>query len=329
MKSTKGGTVTKNKTIAQHDLMLHGVAITHPDRMVFEEGQITKGDIANYYAAVAPLLLNEIQRRPITVVRCPGGIKAQCFYQRNVGFGLGPDVHPFSWTYKGSRYKYIYVKDVKGIMEMIQMGVIEIHPWGATVDAIHTPDRMIFDLDPDPIVPFTEVKQTALEIRTRLRQVGLESFLKCTGGKGLHIVVPLAPVNSWDDVKGWASALAHQMVREAPQKYVATITKSKRKGKILIDYFRNDYTATGIAAYSVRARPGLSVAVPLAWSELAGLQTGDQFNMDAVLKRLPRRQGWTAWPKQRLPKAEGERIARHGRKKTNLADGGIARRSIA
>jgi bifunctional non-homologous end joining protein LigD len=309
--------------------MLHGVRITHPDRMVFEEGQITKGHVALYYAAVAPLLLAEITRRPITVVRCPGGIKAHCFYQRNVGFGLGPDVHPFSWKYKGRSYKYIYVKDVTGIMEMIQMGVIEIHPWGATVDAIHTPDRMIFDLDPDPTVPFPEVKNTALEIRTRLKRVGLESFLKCTGGKGLHIVVPLAPKNSWDDIKSWAWGFAHRMVEEAPDKYVATITKSKRKGKILIDYFRNDYTATGIAAYSVRARPGMPVAVPLDWGELATLNSGDQFTMDAVLERVERRAAWTDLPKQRLPKADEERIPRHGRKKNDLADGSIARRSIA
>src|SRR5689334_8904616 len=203
--------MSKTRTIAQHHLALHGVTITHPDRMVFEEGQITKGDVARYYAAVAPVLLDEIERRPITVVRCPGGIKAHCFYQRNVGFGLGTDVHPFSWTYKGSSYKYIYVKDVKGIMQMIQMGVIEIHPWGSTVDHIHTPDRMIFDLDPDPVVPFQEVKKTAIDIRRRLAQAGLESILKCTGGKGLHVVVPLAPVHPWDEVKSWACVFAHRM----------------------------------------------------------------------------------------------------------------------
>ena len=197
----------KKHTPTHEDLILHGVDITHPDRIVFEEGPITKGDVARYYAAVAPLLLREIQNRPITVVRCPGGIKGDCFYQRNVGFGLGADVYPFTWKYKGSSYKYIYVKDVKGIMEMIQMGVIEIHPWGATIDRIHTPDRMIFDLDPDPRVPFSEVKKAAIEVKTRLEKTGLQSLLKCTGGKGLHVVVPLAPTSRWDEVKGWASAL--------------------------------------------------------------------------------------------------------------------------
>lgn len=314
--------------MAQEDLILHGVTITHPDRIVFEEGQITKADVARYYAAVAPFLLPEIQGRPITVVRCPGGIKADCFYQRNVGFGLGPDVYPFVWKYKGRSYKYIYVKDVKGIMEMIQMGVIEIHPWGATIDKIHTPDRMIFDLDPDPSVPFSQVKTTALELRNRLKQARLESFLKCTGGKGLHIVVPLVPASTWHEVKGWASALAHQMVDQAPHKYVATITKSKRKGKILIDFFRNDYTATGIASYSLRARPGAPVALPIEWRELSRLQSGDQFDMSAVLKRVTRQRLEKAPTKQRLPKLMAERIQMHARKKRVIPDGSVARRSI-
>lgn len=198
------------------------------------------------------------------------------------------------------------VKDAKGIMEMIQMGVIEIHPWGATIDKVHTPDRMIFDLDPDLTVPFSKVKEAALDIRRRLRKVGLESSLKCTGGKGLHITVPLAPKKSWDEVKKWASAFAHKMVEEAPDTYVATITKSKRTGKILIDFFRNDYTATGIAGYSVRARPGAPVAVPLEWRELTKLKSANQFGMDAVLKRIKRQPLQKSLPKQRLPKLRTE-----------------------
>ncbi|HEU4682872.1 MAG TPA: non-homologous end-joining DNA ligase [Nitrospira sp.] len=315
--------------MAREELVLHGVTISHPDRVVFPDRTITKGDVARYYAAVAPLLLKEIERRPITVVRCPSGVKADCFYQRNVGFGLGPDVHPFAWNYKGRRYQYIYVDDAKGIMEMIQMGVIEIHPWGATVDAIHTPDRMIFDLDPDPSLTFTEVKEAAREIRQRLKKAGLQAWLKCTGGKGLHVVVPLEPVNSWDEVKGWASALAHEVVAQAPDTYVATITKAKRKGKILIDYFRNDYTATGIASYSLRARPGAPVAVPIDWRALAQLSGADQFDMEAVLRRIESRPAEPIPPPQRLPKAEAERTDGDGRKKRSLPHGSAARRTTA
>lgn len=292
----------KKTSVDQSALILHGVTITHPDRLVFEEGAITKGEVARYYAAVAPFLLEEIRGRPLSLLRCPSGIDADCFYQRNLGFGLGTDVHPFVWKYKGRSYKYIYVQDEKGLIEMIQMGVIELHPWGATIDHIHTPDRMIFDLDPDPTVPFSEVKQAAWEIRDRLKQAGLESTLKCTGGKGLHVVVSLAPTSSWEQVKDWARALAHTMVRGAPDTYVATITKSKRAGKILIDFFRNDYTATGIAGYSLRARPGAPVAVPLKWRELAALKSADQFRMNAVLERIKRRTPEKAPPKQLLPK---------------------------
>jgi bifunctional non-homologous end joining protein LigD len=292
----------KKTGVDESALILHGVTITHPDRLVFEEEAITKGEVARYYAAVAPFLLEEIRCRPISLLRCPSGIDADCFYQRNLGFGLGTNVHPFEWKYKGRSYKYIYVKDEKGLMEMIQMGVIEIHPWGATIDRVHTPDRMIFDLDPDPIVPFSEVKQAACDVRDRLKQAGLDSALKCTGGKGLHVVVSLAPTSSWEQVKDWARVLAHKMVREAPDKYVATITKSKRIGKILIDFFRNDYTATGIAGYSLRARPGSTVAVPLKWRELTALNSADQFHMDAVLERIKRRTPQKVPPKQQLPK---------------------------
>ncbi len=309
-------------------LVLHDVKITHPDRVVFEDAAVTKGDVARYYAAVAPVLLPEIRNRPVTVVRCPGGVKAECFYQRNVGFGLGAHVHPFDWRYKGRRYKYIYVSDVTGIMEMIQMGVIEIHPWGATVDNIHTPDRMIFDLDPGPTIPFAAVKDAAQDVRRRLAARELHSLVKCTGGKGLHVVVPLARRHSWDEVKSWASALAHTMVDEAPDRYVATITKSKRVGKILIDFFRNDYTATSIAGYSLRARPGAPVAVPLEWSELATLTAGNQFGMAAVITRIQERSDRPIMPPpQELPKME--RTDRHATKKRPRADGSAPRRSAA
>ena len=289
-------------------LILHGVTITHPDRVVYKEERICKGDVARYYAAVAPFLLRDITRRPISLLRCPSGIQADCFYQRNVGSGLGGHVHPFAWDYKGQSYQYIYVTDEMGLMQMIQMGVIEIHPWGATIDSIHTPDRMIFDLDPDPTVPFSAVKQAATEIRQRLAKAGLTSLLKCTGGKGLHVVVPLSPTRRWDEVKGWASTLAHAMVEEAPDRFVATMTKSKRAGKIFIDYFRNDYTATSIAAYSLRARPGAPVAVPLQWRDLGTLKSADQFGMTAVLKRIARQQRPKPLPIQQLPVLKTERF---------------------
>jgi bifunctional non-homologous end joining protein LigD len=172
---------------------------------------------------------------------------------------------------------------------MIQMGAIEIHPWGAPVDAIDYPDRMIFDLDPAPDVPFEALKLAAQDVRQKLRDRGLDSTLKCTGGKGLHVTVALAGKNKWSEVKQFAGAFANEMVVAAPQAYVATMTKAKRTGKIFIDYFRNDYTATAIADYAVRARPGAPVAVPLSWDELGRLKSAGAFTMKDVLKRLRNR----------------------------------------
>ena len=284
--------------------MLHGVHITHPDRIVFEDGSLTKGDVARYYAEVAPLLLRDIKNRPITVVRCPGGIKADCFYQRNVGFGLGQDVYPFHWKYKGSSYKYIYVNDAKGIMEMIQMGVIEIHPWGATIDNIHMPDRMIFDLDPDSSVAFPLVKKAAREVRQRLADAGLESFLKCTGGKGLHVVVPLTNDKKspdWDAAKAFAKEVCRRLADAEPDRYLLSMAKKDRTGRIFLDYLRNDRTSTAVAPLSPRARDGATVSMPLEWSQVkAGLEPG-RFTIRTVPALLRKTKAWRDYDKKAVP----------------------------
>ena len=270
----------------QAGLVVGGVAITHPDRVISETGHVTKGALAEYYAGVAALLLPRIVRRPLSLLRCPTGIDGQCFYQRNPGRGLGPDVKPFEFRHKGKKYEYLYIEDEKGLLGVIQMGAIEIHPWGATIDAIDYPDRLIFDLDPAPDVPFEALKLGAEDLHGRLKERGLESVLKCTGGKGLHVIVPLAAKDQWPAVKEFAASIAGEMVAAAPEAYVATMSKAKRTGKIFIDYFRNDYTATAIADYAVRAHPGAPVAVPLEWKELKGLKSADQFLMAYVLKRV-------------------------------------------
>jgi bifunctional non-homologous end joining protein LigD len=268
------------------DLMLGGIKISHPDRIISETGHITKGELAEYYAGVSQFILPQIARHPLSLLRCPSGIEGGCFYQRNPGKGLGPDVHPFKFRNNGKSYEYLYIDDEKGLLEIIQMGAIEIHPWGATIDAIDYPDRMIFDLDPAPDVAFDALKVAAQDLRQRLKRKGLESMLKCTGGKGLHVTVPLAGKDKWPVVKSFAAALAQEMVDAAPEAYVATMSKAKRTGKIFIDYLRNDYTATAIADFAVRARPGAPVALPLEWKELKNLKSASQFTMKECLKRL-------------------------------------------
>jgi bifunctional non-homologous end joining protein LigD len=279
-------TSLKTATKAKSATVLNGIAITHPQRVISEIGQITKGELAEYYAAIAHFILPQIVRRPISLLRCPSGIDGGCFFQRNPGKGLGADVRPFAFRNNGKKFEYLYIEDEKGLLEIIQMGAIELHPWGATVDAIDFPDRMIFDLDPAPGVPFEAVKLAAQDLRQRLEQKGLQSILKCTGGKGLHVIAPLTGRDEWPAVKTFAAALAAEMVAATPEAYVATMSKAKRVAKIFIDYFRNDYTATAVAGYSVRARPAAPVALPLDWKELKNLKSASQFTMKDVLKRI-------------------------------------------
>jgi bifunctional non-homologous end joining protein LigD len=285
-------------------LVLKGVSITHPDRVISVAGHVTKGELAGYHAAIAPFILPHIKGHPLSLLRCPGGIDSQCFFQRNPGTGLGPDVRPFTFRHKGKAAKYLYIEDEKGLLEVIQMGAIELHPWGAPVTAIDFPRRLIFDLDPAPGVPFDAIKAAAQEMRQRLRKHGLKSLLKCTGGKGLHVTVPLAGSDKWADVKSFAATIAVDMVTDAPENYVATMTRSRRTGKIFIDYFRNDYTATAISDYGVRARPGVPVALPLEWEELNGLKSASQFTMKDVLARLKNKKPPAAPKGQRLPLAK-------------------------
>jgi bifunctional non-homologous end joining protein LigD len=267
-------------------LVLASITITHPERVISETGDITKGELAKYYATVAPYLLKSISGHPLSLLRCPSGIDKDCFYQRNPGRGLGADVRPFQFKHKGKTYQYLYIDDQKGLMEVVQMGAIELHPWGARARNIDYPDRLIFDLDPAPEVSFDAVKLGALDLRRRLQERGLQSFVKCTGGKGLHVTVPLAEKNKWAEVKAFGGAMAAEMVAAAPQSYVATMSKAKRTGKIFVDFFRNDYTATAIADFSVRARPGAPVAVPLEWKELDQLKAENQFTISEVMKRV-------------------------------------------
>lgn len=262
------------------------IHITHPERVISDIGHVTKGELAEYYLAVARLMLPSIARRPISLLRCPQGVDKQCFYQRNPARGLGPDVHTFPFRHNEKNYEYLYIENESGLLELIQMGAIEIHPWGASIDSIELPDRLVFDLDPAPDVPFGAVKLAAVDVRARLKALGLASNLRCTGGKGLHVWVPLEKGIDWGGLKTFAASVAHQMVKDLPDVYVATMTKAKRTGRIFVDYFRNDYTATAIADYSVRARPGAPVAMPLDWSELNAVESGDQYRIPQVLKLI-------------------------------------------
>ena len=246
--------------------IVEGVRLSSPDKVLYPEQGITKGELADYYVAVAERMLPHVARRPVTMVRCPTGRQKKCFYQRHAASGVLPQLREV--TVPGFAEPYLYIEDVAGLIAMVQMGTLEIHPWGVTVDVPDRPDRIIFDLDPDEGLGFQDVISAALEVRERLRAVGLESFVKTTGGKGLHVVVPVEPVTDWKAAKAFAKSFSDAMAADAPDRYLTRISKAERAGRIFIDYLRNDPTSTAVGPYSTRSRPGAPVAMPIAWDEL-------------------------------------------------------------
>lgn len=244
--------------------------VTHPDKVLDEESGMTKGQLAEYYLAVANRMLPHIADRPLSVVRCPEGSGKPCFYQKHVGLGLPAGVKSVSIPNRksGKSEQFLTLNTPEGLLGLAQWGVLEIHPWGSTNGSLEQPDRIIFDLDPDAAISWITLASSAQEIRLRLQQLGLESFLKSTGGKGLHIVVPIQPAYNWASIKTFAHSLVLRMEKESPDLYLTKMTKAARKGLIYLDYLRNDREATSIAPFSPRARTGAPVAVTLDWKEL-------------------------------------------------------------
>jgi bifunctional non-homologous end joining protein LigD len=273
------------KASSKDDATAAHVRITHPDRMLWPDAGITKLELARYYAAIAPKLLAQAGNRPVSLLRCPDGPGGQCFFQRHVTDGMSSHVHGVKVAGHGEGKAYIYVDNAEGLVSLVQMGTIELHAWNATIDSVKTPDRIIFDLDPAPDVPWKEVKRAALDVRNNLKSLGLISFLKTTGGKGLHVVVPFARGPSWAQAKSFARAFSEAMAKDEPGRFTINSRKDVRKGRIFIDYLRNDETASAVAAYSVRARPGAPVSVPIDWNELSKLKSGAAFSIRAALAR--------------------------------------------
>jgi bifunctional non-homologous end joining protein LigD len=242
--------------------------------------------LAEYYVRIADWILPHVVDRPLTLVRCPAGYKGECFFQKHLTGSLPDAVRGVMVPVKGKREEYVAVDDIAGVVALVQMGVLEIHPWPAREDQLEKPDRIVFDLDPGEGAGWKAVVDGAKEVRDRLEGAGLTSYLRTSGGKGLHVVVPLARRNTWDDLKQFAKSVADTMAREAPDRYLATMSKAKRRGKVFVDYLRNQRGATAIASYSTRARAGAPVAVPLAWNELSTRITPDMYNIENLPKRL-------------------------------------------
>jgi len=264
------------------------VTISHPERVVFARAKLTKGDVADYYRQMARWILPEVGRRPLSLLRCPDGVDKQCFFQKHHGTGLGDAVQAIPLQQKSGREDYLYVEDVEGLLQLVQMNTLELHPWGATVDDPEHPDRLVFDLDPGEGVTWTAIKAAARDIRARLQEVGLESFVRLSGGKGVHVVVPLKPRADWAQAKDFCESFAQAMAEHAPERYVATMSKAKRNGVIFIDWLRNARGATSVCSWSLRARPSAGVAVPLRWEELGRITAADAFPLAKALQRAQR-----------------------------------------
>lgn len=262
-----------------------GVTISHPERVVFAKAKLSKGDVADYYRQMARWILPEVARRPLSLLRCPDGVDKQCFFQKHHGTGLGDAVEAIPLQQKSGREDYLYIEDAEGLLQLVQMNTLELHPWGATVDDPEHPDRLVFDLDPGEGVNWAAIKAGARDIRARLQEVGLESFVRLSGGKGLHVVVPLQPKADWAQAKDFCESFAQALAEHAPDRYVATMSKAKRSGVIFIDWLRNARGATSVCSWSLRARPSAGVAVPLRWEELGRITAADAFPLPKALQR--------------------------------------------
>jgi bifunctional non-homologous end joining protein LigD len=250
---------------------LSGVRITHPGKVIDPDSGATKQQVAEYYSAIADHLLPHIVDRPLSIVRCPDGIGKPCFFQKHLTQSLPAGVSNVNIPKRktGELEEFLVVQNVEGLLGLAQLGVLEIHPWGSTAHSVENADRLIFDLDPDETLSWNTLASAAEEMRAYLKQFGLISFVKSTGGKGLHVVAPIQPDYEWPIIKQFAQAVAIQLQKSNPRLYLTTMSKAARKNKIYLDYLRNGRGSTAIGPYSTRARPGFPVAVPLDWKELS------------------------------------------------------------
>ena len=260
------------------------VKLTHPDRIYWPDAGVTKQGLADYYMEVWPKIAPFVVGRPLSLLRCPGGVTEQCFFQKHDWKGM--NCHIGRLPDPKDNEQLLTIDSREGLLGLVQGGVLEIHPWGASNKALDKPDMIIMDLDPGEGVEWNTIIEAALEVKQRLEHAGLTAFVKTSGGKGLHVVSPIKPKAEWPEVKAFTKAIADSMAGDEPSRYVATVTKSKRRGKILVDYLRNGRGATAVAAYSTRARPGAAVSAPIDWSELGPGVGAAHFTVDNTPSRL-------------------------------------------
>lgn len=305
-------TTTPRKAPKTEASAIDGVRLTHPDRVLWPDVGITKQGLAEFYEEIADCLLPHVVGRPLSLIRCPEGTAGACFFQKHAWAGLSEHIgRKVVQDEDGKDEELLFVQDIRGVLGLVQASVLEIHPWGSRIEDPERADRITMDLDPGEDVPFADVIRAALDIRERLSGQGLESFVKTTGGKGLHVVLPLDGKAPWPEAKAFAKAIADAMEADDPGRYIAVASKKARRGLVYVDYLRNGRGATAIGAYSTRARARAPVSVPVAWDELTASLAADLFTVETLPTQLGARTGdpWAdlAGLRQKLPKPGGRR----------------------
>jgi bifunctional non-homologous end joining protein LigD len=281
-------TVDENSMDDDARIEIAGIPLSHPERTIYPEAGLTKRAVAEYFAEIADRTLEETADRPLSLLRLPEGLAGERFFQKHPGPGFPDAVKRMTLTEAdGGEGVYMYVDSAAGLVGAVQMGALEFHIQGVRRDRPDRPDRMVFDLDPDEALPFADVASAAADLRDRLAALDLPCWPLVTGGKGVHVVVPLRRIASRDGVRRFARRFAAALAQEAPGRFTASMSKDEREGRIFVDWLRNEQGATAIAPFSLRARPGAPVAVPVGWDELAGLGSAQAFGPDAARER-----GW-------------------------------------
>lgn len=263
-----------------------GVELTNPGRVLYPEMNLTKLQLARFYEQIGEWVLPYVTGRPLSIVRCPQGHHSKCFYQKHLTESMPEAVRGVPIREKEGKQDYLVIDDLKGVISLIQIGVLEMHPWGCRVDNIERPDVLTLDLDPGTGVDWARVIEGAIRLKQILEELDFQSFVKTSGGKGLHVVIPIGRRSDWDEAKAFTQAVSERIVERWPREYLVNMSKAKRKGKIFVDYFRNGRGATSVAAYSTRARAGAPVSTPISWEELPDLKSADQYGVENLIDRL-------------------------------------------
>jgi len=268
-----------------------GIRISHPDRVIFPESGLTKLDVARYLESVGRWIVPHVAGRPLTLVRCPEGIGADCFFMKHSKVWAPPALRRVRIQEKTKIGEYLIANDVAAVVSLAQMGIVEIHTWNSTFASVERPNRIVFDLDPGDALTWAQVIRAARTVRDALSALDLESYVKTTGGRGLHVVVPLRPQATWNACLAFSRALSEALERSQPELYTTQFAKRGRESKILIDYLRNNRTNTSICAFSVRARKGAPVSMPIAWTDLKSSLKPERFTVTSTPAYRARRRG--------------------------------------